>query len=563
MVKRLLIFFCAGVFLRWVSIGFPNWADFNVYWCTADGIWYQALLGLMREQNWIPFTGIHSARLSYPYGMDFGMYPMTDILHWVSMHLINLVVDSPVLAHNIYYMVGAGLISTCMGWVCLKLGITFPLALTAALAYSALPYAFARIEHLFLVTYFQVPLTYYVLLQLREKLNPWLLIFFGLITAGTGIYYNFYSMMILGIFGLITLVIMWQKKNTEGMKVVFKNGLYFGIPCIVLTALSMASSWHYIYKNGDPRTYDRHYTDTWVFAMDTQNIFVPPTDHWFPPYREIKPLVYSADHLAADYIIGAYGGYMGIPALLGFCIAVFMLARWRRRSLTQNEYWLIVLGFSALWFIAFAQRGGLAYAFSYYVSPQIRANYRAVIFITTAALLAFYIWISPRLNSLKKSSTKWLACSALLLFSLLDQGGLFYPLNPDHLDTNSDRQFAKEMKAALGDKPMLKLPFGAYPEWSGYMSVEVYSPMRFIMAEKIHSVFPSIKGTKNLEEQWPMFFGKIPNKIFLLSYGIAGVVIDTKDYPDSGEAAMKEYINSKSKYFYSPNKRFVFIDLRD
>lgn len=563
MVKKLAIFFCAGVFLRWVSIGFPNWADFNVYWCEADGIWFKALLGLMREQNWIPFTGIHSARLGYPYGMDYGMYPVTDVLHWSFMHLINLMVDSPVLTHNLYFMIGAGFISAAMGFLCLSLGMSMPVALTAALAYSALPYAFARIQHLYLVTYFQVPLIYFLVLHLKEKLNPWMLVAFGAITAGTGIYYDLYSMLLLAVIGLITLLWQLKKKDYKTFKTVFMNGTYFGISCIVVTLMSMGSSWYYSYKHGDPKTHDRHYTDSIVFAMDTKNIFVPPTDHWFPPYREIKPMVYSPEELAADHMIGAYGGYMGLPAIFGFLLSLFVLFSCLRRKPTQRESWMIILAIGALFFMAFGQRYGLGYLFAYYVSPQIRSNYRVAIYVTTATLLAFYIWVAPRLEKIKDIKWKWAACAGLLLFSLLDQGGLFYPLNPDHKNTNSDRQFAKEMKAALGDKPMLKLPFGAFPEWSGYMSVEIYSTMRFTMAEKIHSVFPSIKGTKNLEEQWPMFFGKIPSKPSLLAYGIAGVVIDTTDYPDGGQAAMQAYIGPNTKKFYSPNQRFVFIDLRD
>lgn len=562
MVRKLIAFFFAGVFLRWISIGCPNWVDFNVYWSEGDGIWTQAILQLLKEQNWIPFTGIYSARLSYPYGMDFGMFPVMDPLHWTAMHVLNLIFESPVLAFNLYYLISAGLICASMGWVCLSLGIPLPLALVAALSYSALPYALARIQHIFLVAYFQVPLIFYLALKIRENLKPGLLILLGVVTATTGIYYDFYSMLILCLVGLGNLILLGVKRNFLTMKLVLRNGILFGIPCLLFTAIGMASSWLYIYKNGDPRTTERHYSESIVFGLDAQNIFVPPTDHWLPIYREIKPLVYTDRALAEDHMIGAYGGYMGIPAIIGFFISVFYIFRFWLKAPSDKEYWLCALGIISLFCIAYGQKGGLGYLFSYYISPQIRANYRICIYIATASLLAFYLWIRPHFENIKGIKWKAIACTGLLIASLLDQGGVFYQLNPDHKNTNSDREFAKQMKEALGDKPMLKLPFGAFPEWSGYMSVEPYSPMRFIMAETIHSVFPAIKGTKSLEEQWPLFFGKIPTKPALISYGIAGVVIDTSDYPDGGQEAMNEYLSASSRYFYSPNKRFVFIDLR-
>lgn len=249
--------------------------------------------------------------------------------------------------------------------------------------------------------------------------------------------------------------------------------------------------------------------------------------------------------------------------MIGIFIGLFFLPKFFRRELNQREEWMLVLSLCVLTFIVWAQKGWLGYYFSLYISPQIRSNYRVSIFITTAGLLAFYIWISPYLEKIKLPKKKWLACCSILLVSLLDQGGLFFPLNPNHETTSSDRQFAKQLKASLGEKPMLKLPFGAYPEWSGYMSVEIYSPFRYLMAEKIHSVFPSIKGTRNLEEQWPLFFGKIPEKKMLLDYGIAGVVIDKDDYPDKGQTAEAAYTGPNSRKFSSPNGRFVFIDLRD
>lgn len=516
----------------------------------------------MKEEFWIPFTSITSQRLSYPEGLNFGQWPMSDVAHWFSMHVINLIIDSPVGAHNLYYLMGAGLICTSMGFLILHLGLGLPVALAAGLIYSALPFGIERIYHLWLSAYFQVPLIFYVLLNLNKVVSKGRLIFLGVVIGLTGIYFAFFASLLIG----FDFILHWlsrqglsRKEFQAKMKLCFWNSTYFLSTMIASLLLSLASSVIFILKHSDHGTNQRSWRESVIWGLDIENILTPPPDHWFPLYSQIRPFLFSWERLNYQAPFEGYKEYLGLAALAGMLMVIVALAKKIRRKPVEDIYWH--LGAAVIWCYAWGLKYGLGTAFAYLVTPSIRSWNRISVFIATAGLIAFFYWLGPKINRISNQGLRWLACFALLVFCLAEQGTLWRPLDVKIDQAQSDREFSAKVKAAAQDKPILGLPFGGFPDWRGYASIEPYGIFRYLMYEEIRSVVPSIKGTPETARKFEYFFGRIPAPQFMRDYGLVGVVVDRHDYPDMGADVISALRNPRSTVFSSQDARFMYIGL--
>jgi hypothetical protein len=140
--------------------------------------------------------------------------------------------------------------------------------------------------------------------------------------------------------------------------------------------------------------------------------------------------------------------------------------------------------------------------------------------------------------------------------------GTFYrPANAKIDETKSDQEFARRIKETVGDSPIIKLPFGVFPEWPGYPSKESYAAFRQLAFEKIHSIFPAVKGSPESYRKVELFFGRIPHRQSMRDFGLRGVVIDRMDYDDQGKEAIQALSLKEALSFDSANGRFKFISL--
>lgn len=562
MIKKAFIFFASGIFLRWAILGFPSFESIASYWVASDALIVTGFLKVMREELWIPFTAIKSARLSFPEGLDFAQWPMTDVFHWSSLHLINLFSSTSTVAYNLYFIIGAGLITTSMGFLCLSLGLGFPLALTAGLAYSSLPFGFERLHHLFLAMYFQVPLIFYVLLNFQKKMSWYVFFSMGAFVGLTGIYYAFFSSVLVGLFFLVSILGCFFGWSNSEFRILFTNSVSYMGGKLLFLAISMLPNWIYLSNHGDPNTTKRSPGESLIWALDVENILLPPTSHWFPPYASIRSLFFSWEKLKFMSDYEGYAEYLGVLSLFGLGLCIYHSVRLFRGAKKTTNPIFLYLGFIALICLGLALRYGLGYLFAITVSPQIRSWNRASLFIATAGLIAFFIWIQPIIAKHIPKNYIWAPCLGILIFFLAEAGTIWRPITPDRAQIISDMTFSQEVKSVVGDKPVIGLPFGFFPEWRGYASVETYGNFRYLQFETIHSIFPSIKGTLETNRKMELFFGRYPNVVFLLNYGVVGIVIDRKDFPDNGAEVISIYSALKTKKIQSADGRFYFVSLQ-
>ena len=536
--------------------------DFETYWVASDSLFHTGFIALMKEELWIPFTNIYSTRLSFPEGLVYGHYPMTDWLHWMGMYLLSWCSSTPMFAYNFYYLIAAGLISITMGYLLMNLGLSLPLALAGALIYSNLPLGLERLHHLFLSAYFQVPLIFYILLNYRTQLPKWQVFAFGVIVGATGVYYAFFSSALTILIFLALWSLSFFGKYTGSLRVTFSNFGIFLVGKLGFLFLSLLPSLIYIAKHGASENNKRSPQESLIWGLDIQNIVLPPTSHWFPPYAAVRPLFFSWERLNFMAPYEGYAEYLGLISWMGlvFCLVV-LWNRFRGDYSQRKTDQYLILSFCAVVCLGFALKYGLGYLFAITVSPQLRSWNRASLFVATAGIIAFFIWLQPRISA---GTDRWRLVAfsfTLALFGLAEQGTIWRPVSPDYAQTTSDIKFSKDLKEAIGDKVILGLPFGVFPEWRGYSSVETYGNFRYLMFEKIRAVFPTIKGTKESLPKLNLFFGRYPDLYSLKQYGISGLVIDKADYPDQGQDALSAYMKRESVTFVSPDGRFQFISL--
>lgn len=551
---RILIFFVAGVILRWLSLGFPGSEALQSYWIGSDASLVYGMTQMMREHFWWPFTALSSNRFSIPEGFYFPQFPMFDVVHWAILEALTYLTNSPITAYNIYIIGGAGMVSLAMSLLCASLGMSFGLSLAAGLAYSSLPMAYERFHHLFIGLYFQVPITFYILLRFKENINRLKLVTLSLLIGLSGLYFAFFAASAFAFVGTLEIFFSYWKKSGN-LKIICRNLIITLTAILLPIILSMIPTW--MAAPSDALT--RNPNEALIWGMEIQNLILPPTHHLFPPFQEVRPLFFSWETLNRMSEFEGYNEYIGLISIIGILIS---LAFWFRKTKGEKASTYTLLGICAIWFIALGQKYGLGTFIAFHVSPQIRSYNRVSIFVATAGFIAFLIWLSPYIDRLKKPWQKYLAMVMLLVLALLDYGTFWRPVDPKYADTRSNREFAEKVYSAVKDKPILKLPFGVFPEWPGYPSVESYSGFQFLIFAPIRSTFASIKGTAETQNKVNLFFGRVPTPQSARDFGLAGVVIDTWDYQDHGvEATQTLKQNPDQIIFDSPNGRFRFIGL--
>lgn len=557
--KRILLalmFFVLGSALRWASLGFPGPEAISSYWVGSDALSTYCWINVMHDEGWLPFEPLSSSRLSYPEGFYFPQAPITEVSHWIFLRAIRFVISSPIAAFNLYYVFGAGLVCMSMALVCLALGISLPFALAAGLIYSALPFAFERIHHLFYSVYFDVPIGIFLAVTLQKKMSSKLRIILGTIVGLSNLYYSFFTSSLLCLVGLYHgLVAIWDR-DPPRFKNIVKNFLLCLFPILAMIAIAIIPSVIDSRKHGESGGMQRSPQESLIWGLRLEDIFLPPTTHLLPFYEEVRPALFSPEYLYSRADFEGYKEYIGLLPIFGILLGLFYLMRRKKFGGLPFSEEIRVLVLTAVWFVVLGIRYGIGYGVALYLSPQIRSYNRVSIFIACAGLLILVFWIFTLTKNHNKKN--WII-AGLTLLALVDFGTIWRPVHPQFDETKSDREFSAHVKSSVRDGPVLHLPFGVFPEWPGYPAKESYAYFRYLAFEKIHSVMPVIKQTEGSFRKISLFFGKIPSTQSMTDFGIKGVVLDRNEYPDQGRSEINSLMEGAKASFDSLDGRFRYI----
>ncbi|MCJ0761870.1 sugar translocase [Variovorax terrae] len=488
--------------------------------------------------------------LGYPYGSNLYDFPGSDSLSMLFIYLVGKLTGSPFIAVNSYYIVGFPLATWSFALVARRMGIAIVPSVVGGILFTALPFHFLRLNHLYYTWYFVVPLYAWVGWKIYEW-NPasrvtrawWCragLSAIGLaVLASAGIYYAVFGMIGLMVAGILGIV---ERGSLRQLALSIA-----GCAVIVLTVLAnTAPNTLYKLANGpNLQVADRVPQEADIYGLKIAQLLLPQPVHRVEWLREVNreyerlfPLVNEN----ASSSLGLVGG-LGFIGLLAFLV-------FGRRNLahpTPARYFSVVV----FAFLLIATIGGFASLFAFFVSPMIRAWNRISIFIaffSIAAAMMALAWQSGRLRIYRWGGIASIVMAAVVLaIGLEDQVGNRCDRGcAASMQGHVNRQryfFANVQKAVPPGAAIYTLPFMEFPETPPKNELETYSLAEgYLYTSGLKWSYGAMKGRDAGDKLYRELEKKpISEQIDAVkALGFTGILIDRRGYEDAGVAVESE-----------------------
>jgi phosphoglycerol transferase len=536
----------------------------------------------LKDSGWYFYNKL----LGAPFGLELYDLPMADSIHLILLKILVILFDNSATALNLFFIAIFPLnaIATYFVFRCLK--ISRSVSIVTSLLYAFLAYPFLRGQgHLFLATYYTIPLITLIILSLWSNNLPlvsshqnlkskfgWHIltnrksifcIVVCIVLGSTGVYYAFFACIFIAVASISAFLYKRDKS-------VFLSALILIALISSSFFLNILPSLVYTYQHGvNQEVAQRNPSETEKFGLKITNLLLPIEKYRFSiPTDSIKE--YHRASQGNENIFAALGiiGSIGFLSLL--FRSLFLASQTDRKKSSPSIYdRLALLNISGL---LFGTVGGLGTMFALLVTPLIRGTNRISIFIAFFSLLAVALFIdSINKKYVKNKRDKFIFNLFLvggLLLGILDQTSPAFV--PDYTGQKNeylnDQGFVHTLERIIPTNSMVfQLPYVPFPE-NG-----LRNPSRM----KDYDLFRGYLHSKNLRwsygamqgrhSNWHQAISEEPLDTLLtkISFvGFNGIYIDRYGYPDMGnlmEVEMEKKLGSKP--IVSKNDRLVFFSM--
>ena len=544
----------------------------------------------MINNGWV----FHSALLGTPFGLDMYDFPaVPESLHLLILKFISFFSSDWAVVVNLYFLLGFLLTTVSCLYVFRHFGLSYPASLVGSLMFSFLPYHFLRgISHLFLSSYYMIPLMVMVILWISSDDQPlfksrtttrpglrfispkWIAsVVICILVGSSGIYYAFFASFFLLISGIMSSI--WKKRAYPLLTAIL-------LVAILTTTLliNLSPSILYVLKHGrNLSVAQRSLVETEVYGLRITRLFFPISDHGIQAITKARQ-VYS------NYLQGNGGEsteYLGICGIIGFFLLLFQLMKRNEKGMGMEEGLKSLfrpLALLNIYGLLLGTMSGFGVLFAYFISPQIRAYARISIFIAYFSLFAFTLLIEgffiKYVNSIRTRILYALILGLILFIGLWDQTTKspgpplpwFSSIVPPYAETQSefikDRRFVKEIEASVPKGAMIfQLPYVPFPEASvHYIS---YDHLRgYLHSDHLRWSFGGMRGRKG--DIWVKEISEKPLIEFVKTIsltGFSGIYLDRNGYPDGGKDLETKLVHLLgTKPIARSENRLLFFDMR-
>lgn len=517
-------------------------ADFAVPFCDrGDSLCAQAWIKSAQDHGWF----LHNPDLGAPWGADLYDYPLADDVHFLVIRGLSLVIRSPAVLFNVYFLLQFPLVACTGLFVMRRLGVAGGLALVASILYAFLPFHFLRgLNHFLLASYYLVPLQVHLIIRLgqygqciqsspsRQAVLGWVLrLLLCFLVAGAGIYYAFFGCLFFLLAGLYSL---YQSRSWRGVCA----AALLSIATLSFVALHLAPQIAYLRANGkSPEAIVRSPSDAELLGLKIAHLLLPIEGH-----RSAYLAQWKARYLANGYLnnenLDASLGLIGSAAFL------FLLVRLLRpRNVDAGPHLRAVdtLAIMNLAAVLVGTVGGFGILFSLFISSWIRAYNRISVFIAFFGFLGAALALTPFCRRLMRHSVgKWLlrfGLAAALTLGIWDQTSP--TMIPDYAGLaaqhDSDVAFVRDIEAELPAGGMvLQLPYVAFPEAQAFGRCEGYDHLKpYLVSQGLRWSFGAYRGRP--ADSYVHMLSSIPPADMvraIVVVGFEGIVIDRFAYQD-------------------------------
>ncbi len=486
-----------------------------------DALYILALFTAASRHECIPYTSFIVSTLGAPFSGNWNDYPVTSpglllfcgfISKWFGLGFASNA--TLVLAH---------IVSASAMYICLRLvGSARTWSIVFSICLGLAPFLFGRgLTHIVLTFAYAVPITLAIGLLVYRKgsgfLSGWRLaavlaisFYFG----GIFPYYTAFFLMVMAFAGLYCFF------NERKIPSVFP---FFLIAAATFSHFFLLTEpfREYARENGSNEfAVSRFYSNLQVCALRPVELFLPGSGSRIPILKQLSAFYENQDIFRNKFDSSeSMAAYMGLPAILGFCLLCCMTAYFiftRHQQLISGWFWLISF------FMAFAVVGGLNGFLGFGKFFLLRSSNRVSIYILAASLF----FLAILLTRWKKKIHVFLElCIALMMISLAVFEAL--PVGESlrfHSEKmmKSDQDLVFKLESTMPNGAMIfNYPVTDFPESGTYAFLRPY-----LFTNKLRFSSGSVKG--RARESWQHDVEKLPSEQMigeLQKIGFSGVLV--------------------------------------
>jgi phosphoglycerol transferase len=521
----------------WV-LGVRRLSDLDGIWTVGDLLPVYSYAKNMIRGNWI----LVNPDLGFPGFQDHGHFPITDWVSVTQMWILTNIFDSPRVVANTF-AIGTYFTAALAFYLLARFERVDRWAAAACgLAFSILPWHFMRLGHVFLSSYFSVPISLALVSMIAGRKLPngsarhfYAALVMAIVVGSNGVYYSLMASMM-----LILVVFVgaarsgWRLPTGKEMLVIAMVPVSTLIS-VVVNRLSIRS------ELSGGNTVVRSPIESYHHGGNPATLAFPS-----PGTRSGRWLSQYLDFGFPNG--GSFEGdaYLSSPAVLAILVTCWLIAlRWasraeptRQSALWHSHYWPGLFIFVGAFFTV----GGLGAVFSYWVSSDIRAWGRFSITMVAIAFLVLGIvqtTLARGENNLRRRISR-ISIAFVMIGSLVDiSGSGSVPPVQANASLGADvSDLVTRIEAITNTNcPILQLPLVQGPEAGQRNAMGDYSHLlAYIYSNKLRWSYGAIKGTEH--GSWGMNVADDPAQLFALARadGFCGVLIDSYGYPSASEA---------------------------
>lgn len=517
-------------------------------------LWFKGVI----EHGWY----LTNPSLGAPGALEMHDYPLAESLHFMFVKLLGLISPNFGVAFNLYFLLGFPLAAMTCLFALRRFQVSYPSACAAGVLFSLMHYHFFRgEEHLFLASYYIVPLSVMVVLwvylgrlafpftktslgQPHEehaagKRRFWAAAAIALLQASAGVYYAFFACYLLLVAG--GAAALGERKARP---------LVLAGAIVALTVLgglaNMAPNLIYRFEHGaNPEAGHRELVDAEIHSLKIGQMLLPAPEHRFKKWAGARKK-YDGLPLSDGE---KKGSSLGVIASAGFLFLLGALARPRGGSASGRL--IDGLALANVFSVLLTVNGGFGTLIALLASPQIRGYNRISIYIAMFALFAAAIGFDRCLSWAQRTGRRrwplYVALAAAVVLGVIDQAGRGRV--PDYAGLQAryanDAAFVTQIEAQLAPGDMVfQLPYSPFPEHPPVLGVECYDLARpYLHSRQLHWSYGAMRGRE--ADLWQREVqGKPPAELVaaLKAKGFRGVYIDRRGYADRAvmlEAALQ------------------------
>ena len=533
----------------------------------GDGLWSLFVIKTVLQTGWYA----SNPQLGAPFGAHFLDFAKPEVLHLAFIRLAGGFTQDIDLVHNLFYALGFHLVAlSALAVLRRGFDLSWPLAVAGALLFTFLPFHFFRLEHLFLSSYYVVPIAAWLVLKVASEHPPffeaghpgtgrWTVWVACAVLASTSIYYAFFGLYLIFATGALEAMRrrVWQPLGSATLVCALLSGLVM---------VNLAPSLLHRYTEGrNPEVAVRPMREVDVYALRPLQMMLPSFQHrsptlstWTRKYEAGTPFV-NENRSAALGLLGSAGLLLMLLALLAG----------HRVMQSLPAFGTAARASAVALLLSIAGGGGTLIALA--LSPQFRALNRISVVIAFFAIAALLLLIQHALSKApgRLRPGRWGALVALLLLvvGLWDQipSSVRPPSRWIAARYNSDRAFVQRIESQVpAGSRILQLPYIAFPEAPALHTEGPYSPLRgFLHSEHLRWSYGGMHG--RTADLWHRALAEkaLPERVRIAAAsGFNGIWLDRRALPDGG-AGMEAELRAigLDLAFLSTDKSLAFYPL--